>query len=66
MSELKSEELLFIDGGIDLMLIVNGTVLVLGCIGVATTVGLPVLASGALCAFSGLGGAAIGTGIASK
>lgn len=68
MLELENEELLFIDGGIDWGLIVAGTSLVIACVGVAAAapVGLPVLAAGALCAASGLGGAAIGTGIVSE
>lgn len=64
MIELRTEELICIEGGWNWGLVLGGAALVVTCIGVAgaAPVSLPILAAGALCAASGLGGAAIGTG----
>lgn len=63
--ELNNSELYEIDGGWDWGLILGGAALVIATIGVAASapVSLPILASGALCASSALGGSAIGYGI---
>ena len=63
--ELSMNEMTMIDGGWDWGIVLGGTALVVEVIGVAATapVSIPVVAAGALCAASALGGAAIGYGM---
>lgn len=62
--ELSNNELFTIDGGWNWELVLGGAALVIECIAIAATApaSLPILAAGALCAASALGGSAIGYG----